>query len=86
MAALEHRAATVDLSSACARCQRPLAGRPPASVGPAGGCVPPLYLFPTGNAFHGACAAAEVAALVAPAQAARIRSLLSRLSQVGLLA
>ncbi|KAK9789373.1 hypothetical protein WJX73_010275 [Symbiochloris irregularis] len=79
---LEHRTATVDLANPCARCQRPLANRPPASLGPSGGSIPPFYLFPTGNAFHAICAAAEVAELVAPTQAARIHSLLSRLRQV----
>lgn len=83
MAALEHRTGTLDLASPCSRCHRPLARPPPPSVGPSGGCIPPLYLFPTGNAFHGACAAAEVVALVAPPQAARIQALLLRLSKVG---
>ena len=82
MAGLEHRTATLDLTAPCARCQRPLDRPPPPSIGPSGGCVPPLYLFPTGNAFHGACVAAEVASLVAPAQAARIKSLMQRLAKV----
>ncbi|KAK9814445.1 hypothetical protein WJX72_006013 [[Myrmecia] bisecta] len=82
MAALEQRTATLDLSEPCARCQRAVGDAPPASAGPSGGAVPRFYLFPSGNAFHGVCAGAEVMDLVAPSQRARIQTLLTRLSQV----
>ena len=82
MSSLQKRTATLDLSQPCARCSQPLGGPAPPSVGPQGGSVPGLYLFPTGNAFHGVCAAAEVMALAIPAQAAKIRDLLTQLAQV----
>ena len=83
MASLQKRTATLDLSQPCARCQLPLGSPPPPSIGPRGGALPQLYLFPTGNAFHGVCAAAEVASLVIPAQAAKIKELVAQLAQVG---
>ena len=82
MAALEHRAATLDMSEPCARCGVAVGEPPPATAGPSGGAVPPFYLFPSGNAFHGACLAAEVSKLVPAPQQQRIQALLSRLSQV----
>ena len=54
-----------------------------AGAGPSGGALPPFYLFPTGNAFHGSCLAAEVAALSTPANMKRIQGLAQRLAQVG---
>lgn len=45
--------------------------------------MPRLFLFPTGNAFHGSCLCAEVAALAPPPQQARIQRLLERLAKVG---
>ena len=86
MTSLQKRTATLDLSQPCARCKQPVGGPAPQAAGPQGGCVPPLYLFPTGNAFHGVCAAAEVMALAIPAQGAKIEDLLGQLSQVGLFA
>ena len=82
MAALEHRAATLDLSEPCARCSIAVGEPPPATAGPSSGAVPPFYLFPSGNAFHGVCLATEVGKLVPAAQQLRIQALLSRLSQV----
>lgn len=82
MAALEHRAATLDLSEGCARCGVAVGEPPPATAGISGGCVPPFYLFPSGNAFHGTCLAHEVMQLVPPPQQQRIHTLLTTLSQV----
>ena len=82
MASLQKRTATLDLAQPCARCGQPLGSSAPQSLGPQGGSVPALYLFPTGNAFHGVCAAAEVVALAIPAQAAKVRDLLGQLAQV----
>ncbi len=82
MAALEHRAATLDLSEGCARCGVAVGEPPPATAGISGGAVPPFYLFPSGNAFHGTCLASEVMQLAPPPQQQRIHTLLTRLSQV----
>ena len=82
MAALEHRAATLDLSEGCARCRVAVGEPPPATAGISGGAVPPFYLFPSGNAFHGTCLASEVMQLAPPRQQQRIHTLLTRLSQV----
>ena len=82
MAALEHRAATLDLSEGCARCGVAVGEAPPAIAGISGGSVPQFYLFPSGNAFHGTCLANEVMQLVPPPQQQRIHTLLTRLSQV----
>ena len=82
MAALEHRAATLDLAEGCARCGAPVGELPAATAGISGGSVPQFYLFPSGNAFHGTCLASEVMQLVPAAQQQRIRALLTRLSQV----
>lgn len=64
----------------CARCDRSLAAPPPLAAGPSGGAVPRLYLFPTGNAFHGACLAAEVAAVAPRLQRQRIAAALASLA------
>ncbi|DBA75172.1 hypothetical protein WJX77_011350 [Trebouxia sp. C0004] len=82
MAALEHRAATLDLSEGCARCGVAVGEPPPATAGISGGAVPPFYLFPSGNAFHGTCLASEVMQVAPPPQQQRIHTLLTRLSQV----
>lgn len=85
MAALDHRAATLDLSEGCARCGVAVGEAPLATAGTSGGAVPPFYLFPSGNAFHCTCLASEVMQLVPPAQQQRIHTLLTRLSQVAML-
>ena len=82
MAALEHRAATLDLAEGCAKCGVAVGEPPPATAGISGGSVPQFYLFPSGNAFHGVCLASEVMQLVPAAQQQRIHTLLIRLSQV----
>lgn len=82
MAALEHSAATLDMSEPCARCSTAVGEPPPATAGPSGGAVPPFFLFPSGNAFHGTCLAAEVSKLQPAPQQQRIQALLLRLSQV----
>jgi hypothetical protein len=42
-------------------CNRCILDPPPNPLKlPSGGAVPPFYLFPTGQAFHVLCAAAEV--------------------------
>ena len=82
MAALEHRAATLDLSEGCAQCGVAVGEPPPATAGISGGSVPQFYLFPSGNAFHGTCLASEVLQLVPPPQQQRIHSLLTHLAQV----
>lgn len=82
MAALEHRAATLDLSEPCARCGIAVGEPPPTTAGPSGGAVPPFFLFPSGNAFHGSCLAAETSKLAPAPRQKRIAALLSRLSQV----
>lgn len=72
----------MDSSEPCARCGRPLHAPPPSSAGPAGGAMPKLFLFPTGNAFHGSCLCAEVAELAPAAQRRRIQQLAERLAGV----
>ncbi len=82
MTALEGQSGTLDIAELCARCGRAIGAQPVASTCPHGGAVPQFYLFPTGNAFHGACLASEVMELALPQQASRIQSLILRLSQV----
>ena len=82
MAALEGQAGTLDLSEPCARCGRALGTVPRADAEQTGGAVPRFYLFPTGNAFHGACLAAEVMASATPQQRSQTQSILRRLAQV----
>ena len=79
---LEGRGGAVDLEAPCARCSRPLHQQPPATAGPSGGSLPRLFLFPTGNAFHGSCLCAEAADLAPPPQRARILRLAARLASV----
>lgn len=80
LARLEHRAGALDSAEPCARCGRPLHAPPPASAGPSGGALPKLYLFPTGNAFHGSCLCAEVGDLAPAPQRRRIQALQERLA------
>lgn len=75
MAALDERGATLDLSELCAACREELSAPSPASAGPSGGALPPYYLFPSGNAFHGACLCQQGAALAVPQQRSRIEYL-----------
>ncbi len=82
ISALESQAATLDLSELCAFCGRQLGSAPPASVSAAPAALPQFYLFPTGNAFHGACLAREVMAAAAPQQQSAISALIKQLSQV----
>lgn len=76
---LENRCATLDISELCARCGRPLSQPPPGTSGPSGGAMPKLFLFSTGNVFHGSCLSAEVIALSPSVQANHIRGLVRRL-------
>uniref|UniRef100_A0A1D2AFE6 Pep3/Vps18 beta-propeller domain-containing protein n=1 Tax=Auxenochlorella protothecoides TaxID=3075 RepID=A0A1D2AFE6_AUXPR len=80
LGALEVRVGVLDGAERCARCGRSLQGPPPLSAGPSGGAVPQVYLFPTGNAFHGSCLAAEVAALAPALQRRRIGAALAELA------
>ena len=80
---VEARSAAVDLEEPCAACGRPLHQLPPAAAGPNGGALPRLFLFPTGNAFHGSCLCAEAAELAPPPQRTRILKLARRLVAVG---
>ncbi len=82
MAALEGQAGTLDLAEPCARCGRALGTVPRTDAEHSGGAVPRYYLFPTGNAFHGACLAAEAMAAAAPQQRAKTQAILRRLAQV----
>ncbi|PSC73297.1 vacuolar sorting-associated 18-like protein [Micractinium conductrix] len=82
LARLEHRSAALDSAEPCARCGRPLHAPPPGSAGPSGGSLPKLFLFPTGNAFHGSCLCAEAAELAPTVQRRRIRQLAERLAAV----
>ena len=75
MAALDQRGATLDLSELCASCREPLSAPAPSSAGPSGGALPPFYLFPSGNAFHGSCLCQLGADLAVPAQRTRIEYL-----------
>ena len=80
---LEGRSAAVDLEEPCASCSRPLHQQPPAASGPSGGAMPRLFVFPTGNAFHGSCLCAEAAALAPPPQRDQIMKLARQLAAAG---
>lgn len=82
MEALDQRGATLSLEEPCSRCHARLCDPPPADAGPSGGSLPPFYLFPTGNAFHGACLCAEASTLATAAQKSRIRYLQEALAAV----
>ena len=74
LAALGGRSGAVGAGEPCAACGRPVGGPPPACAGPAGGGLAPVYLFPTGAAYHGACCAAAAAAALPAAAAAALRA------------
>jgi hypothetical protein len=58
---LQSRTAVVSSRQVCVACNRCILDPPPNPLKlPSGGAVPPFYLFPTGQAFHVLCAAAEV--------------------------
>ena len=84
-AKLENRTATLDDSELCASCDRPLRDAPAPSKArsqPGANAVPPYFVFPTGNAFHGACLLKEVMLVAGPAQSARLRKLLDSVPKV----
>lgn len=85
MALLERRQATLDANELCCKCQRAIGGPPGLPNGLGHGVeIATFYLFPTGNAFHGACLLEVVREGAPAAQAARINGLLLRLEQVQL--
>lgn len=79
---LSNRTAVISSSELCAACGRSILDPPPNPTRlPCGGAVPPFYLFPTGQAFHVLCAAAEVVQYGGEGRAARVQKLLQRLSK-----
>lgn len=74
MAKLEQRTATLSEVEPCASCGRAVGASPP-SEAPAT-ALPPYFLFPTGNAFHGTCLTREVLALATASQRQRLHNLL----------
>jgi hypothetical protein len=79
---LSARTAVISSSELCAACGRAILDPPPNPLRlPSGGAVPPFYLFPSAQAFHVLCAAAEVVAYGGDARAGRTRKLLQRLSK-----
>ncbi len=80
---LSNRAAVISARQLCAACGRGVLDPPPNPLGlSSGGAVPPFYLYPTGQAFHVLCAAAEVERFGGDARSARARKLLSRLARL----
>ena len=75
LAALAGRAGRVSAAEPCTHCGRGVGGPPAPGAGlvAPGGALPPLYLYPTGRAYHGVCAAAAVAARSEPGSAARLK-------------
>lgn len=79
---LSNRTAVISSSELCVACGRAILDPPPNPLRlPNGGAVPPFYLFPTGQAFHVLCAAAEVVQYGGELRATRVRKLLQRLSR-----
>lgn len=72
------------LQTVCISCSRQISERPPAAAGPSGGMLPSNYVFPTGNAYHGACLCFESTKLVEEEQRKSIKDLAKRLSKVQL--
>ncbi|KAG1655491.1 hypothetical protein FOA52_008962 [Chlamydomonas sp. UWO 241] len=80
---LSTRSAALGSDHPCAHCGRGLGMAPAPLLGvPSGGSIQPMFAFPTGAAYHGACCAAEVLALAGAQQAVRVRGLLARLAKV----
>jgi hypothetical protein len=79
---LSNRTAVISSTELCAACGRSILDPPtnPTRL-PSGGAVPPFYLFPTGQAFHVLCAAAEVVQYGGEVRAGRVQKLLQRLSK-----
>ena len=83
IAKLEQRAGTLSEAEPCASCGRPV-GEAPAE-GEASKLLPPYFLFPSGNAFHGSCLAREVLELAPQSQKQRLQQLLDTGQKVLLL-
>lgn len=79
---LSNRTAVISSSELCVACGRAILDPAPNPMRlPCGGAVPPFYLFPTGQAFHVLCAAAEVVQYGGELRATRVRKLLQCLSR-----
>lgn len=82
MSKVKKRRGEIDATSCrCISCSRLLVDRP-ARSGPSGGFLPQMYLFPTGNAYHGSCLCFEVIKLVPTAQQKVIEKLSQSLASV----
>eukprot|EP00878_Enallax_costatus_P011969 GHUV01012497.1.p1 GENE.GHUV01012497.1~~GHUV01012497.1.p1 ORF type:complete len:1028 (+),score=282.75 GHUV01012497.1:49-3132(+) len=80
---LQSRTAVISTRETCVACNRSILDPPPNTLKlPNGGAVPPFYLFPTGQAFHVLCAAAEVIRYGGDMRASKVRSLLQKLSKL----
>jgi len=80
---LGKRSGAVDVSKTrCMSCSRLLKDAPSTSRGPSGGALPAMYLFPTGNSYHGSCLCHEVSKLSPKVQQDRIRTLSKALSEI----
>ena len=80
MAKLDQRAGTLSEAEPCASCGRPV-GEVPVDVRTPNR-LPPYFLFPTGNAFHGSCLAREVLELAPSSQRERLLDLMSQSKKV----
>ncbi|WIA14238.1 hypothetical protein OEZ85_002776 [Tetradesmus obliquus] len=80
---LQSRTAVVSSRQVCVACNRCILDPPPNPLKlPCGGAVPPFYLFPTGQAFHVLCAAAEVVQYGGDLRAKEVKLLLQKLSRL----
>lgn len=80
---LQTRTAVISTREVCVACNRSILDPPPNSLKlPTGGAIPPFYLFPTGQAFHVLCAAAEVVRYGGEVRADRVKKLLQKLSRL----
>lgn len=78
---LQTRSAVISTREICVACNRSILDPPPNPLKlPTGGSIPPFYLFPTGQAFHVLCTAAEVIRFGGEVRADRVRRLLQKLS------